>query len=181
LSNVSNTEHMRWFFCCPPTVWSHVYQRLGIYHVVVWRGFSSLAKKRVNHLLSHPKQWKVIMEIYCLPQLVQLQLIASFCIVHKAMFHWFAPWVYRMQTHQCMPWMTKKVDRIWPCLELIGPTRGGTNSCNACRYLESMLYESSQLSCTFSRAHCFASHAFRYVMVCVAKFLSNECDECWNG
>ena len=41
----------------------------------------------------------------------------------------------------------------------------GTKNCKASRYLGSMLYDSSQLPYTYLRAHCFASHALRYVMV----------------
>jgi len=49
----------------------------------------------------------------------------------------------------------------------------GMKSCKACRYLGSMLYDSSQLPYTFSRAHCFASHALRYVMVYPNTCLTN--------
>ena len=122
-----------------------------------------LPKKSVNHLLSHPRQWQMLMEIYCLSHPMQLKLIVSLCIVHKVMFHQFAPWVYRMQTHQCMPWMTKKSK--WN-ITLFGigwfdSSSAGfgwiltivprTISCNACRHLGSMLYDSSQLSYTFLR------------------------------
>ena len=50
----------------------------------------------------------------------------------------------------------------------------GTNSCKACRYLGSILYDSSQLPYTFSSAHCFASHTFRYVMVYLNSCLTNS-------
>ena len=48
-----------------------------------------------------------------------------------------------------------------------------TKSCKTCRNLGSMLYYSSQLPYTCSRAHCFASHALRYVMVYPNSCLTN--------
>ena len=49
----------------------------------------------------------------------------------------------------------------------------GTKIFKACRYLGSMLYDSSQLPYTCSRAHCFVSHALRYVMVYLNSCLTN--------
>jgi len=48
-----------------------------------------------------------------------------------------------------------------------------TKSCKACRYLGSMLYDSSQLPYTCSRAHWFSSHALRYVMMYPNSCLTN--------
>ena len=164
---------------------THAYERLSIYHVVVSHVFSSFAKKECHPSAVSPSTManangNMLLAPSCetttnnVPLYLSYSHVPLICTMGlqnaNTSMHALNDQKSRWNmTLFGIGWLNSSSTGIVWILTIVP----GTKSCQACRYLRSVLYESSQLPYNCLRAHCFTSHALQYVMVYPNSYLTN--------